>query len=577
MSRRAALFLAALAMLLAGCTGVPSSSAPQTVEPIQVGDGGGGQAQPPRGAGPRTMVALFLEANAAASVNHASARAYLTRQARNRWSDQTATIVTDQTLGTYDAKKGTLTVTGRVEGTLSAAGTYTPLIGSGGAKVPFVYRVTKVSGEYRIDPQRNGLLITDAQFKESYQEHVLYFYDLSERYLVPDVRWNSLPPTERQPIATLLASELVNGPRPELQNVVTTSTLPAQADARGVTVKLGSPTEVEIPGSSQLDPDVRDRLAAQIAQTLDGPLSGGTVSITDGGTPVTIPSTGGTIFSASTFAGATGPPTPPSNVYYLLGGRVIDEGGKPLSGPLGDGSYFLNSIAMARPAGIGSLAVAAVQGSGANARLYVGTQAGGLRATTVRGTLSRPAWAPGRAEIWIGAGSAVKLVTTNGRISLVRTVAISPTVGGGRIVALRLSPDGSRIALVVSGASPGSAQLYVGSVVRGAGQVYVSALTPISPASVVITDVGWNSPLKLFAIGYLAGSQDARIFSMGVDGSAWTSSGIGTLPAPPDSLTVTTYGLWVSSDGNVWTQSGNAWVSPGASGQTPGVNPVYLG
>jgi hypothetical protein len=577
MRRRAALFLAVLALLLTACTGVPSSSAPETIEPIQVGEGNGGQTQPPPGAGPRTIVALFLEANATASVNHSSARAYLTRQARNRWSDQTATIVNDQTIGTYDAKKRTLTVAGRVEGILNAAGIYTPLIGSGGAKVPFVYKVTKVNGEYRIDPQRNGLLITDAQFKETYQEHVLYFYDLSERYLVPDVRWNSLPPTERQPIAALLASQLVNGPRPELQNVVNTSTLPAQADARGVTVKLGSPTEVEIPGSSQLDPNARDRLAAQIALTLDEPLSGGTVSITDGGSPVSIPSIGGTIFSASTFEGATGPPAPPSNVYYLLGGRVIDENGKPLSGPLGDGSNALTSIAMARRADISGLAVAAVEGSGANARLYIGTQAGGLHSTTVRGTLSRPAWAPGRAEIWIGAGSAVKLVTTNGRTSRVQTVAISPTVGGGRIVALRLSPDGSRIALVVSGASPGSAQVYVGSVVRGAGQVYVSALTPISPEGAVITDVGWNSPLKLFAIGYLAGSHDARIFSMGVDGSAWTASGIGTLPAPPDSLTVTTYGLWVSSDGNVWTQSGSTWVSPGASGQTPGVNPVYLG
>jgi hypothetical protein len=578
-SRRAVLFLTLLAMVLAGCTGVPSSSAPETVEPVQVGDGSAAQALPPVGAGPRDMVGLFLEANATESLKHASARAFLTRTARGRWSDQTATIVDNESIGTYDANKHTLTVTGQVEGTLNGQGIYTPSLqtGNGGARVPFVYGVVKEKGEYRIDPKRNGLLITGDQFKDAYQEHVLYFYDLAERYLVPDVRWSSLVPTERQPIAAWLTGLLVGGPRPELQNVVSTNTLPAQANARGVTVKLGSPTEVEIPGSSQLDGGVRDRLAAQVAETLDQPLSGGSVSITDGGTPVAIPRTGGTTFSASSFPEATGPPQPPSNVYYLADGKVIDEDGKALSGPLGDGTNVLNSIAVARRTEIGGLAVAAVQGSGADARLLVGTQAGGVRQTTVHGRLSRPAWAPGRAEIWIGQDSTVKLVTTNGRTWRVHSVAIPPTAGGGRIVALRLSPDGSRIAIVATGAEPGSAQLYVGSVVRGAGQVYVSSLLPISPRSVVITDVGWNSPLKLFAIGYLAASQDARIYSAGVDGSFWTSTGIGTLPAPPDSLTVTTYGLWVSSDGNVWMQSGSSWVSPGASGQTPGAKPVYLG
>jgi hypothetical protein len=244
---------------------------------------------------------------------------------------------------------------------------------------------------------------------------------------------------------------------------------------------------------------------------------------------------------------------------------------------LGDGSNTLSSIALARPVDIGVLTIAGVEGTGPDARLFVGTQSGGLHRTSVQGTLSHPAWAPGRAEIWIGVGSKVERVTTNGRTSHPSTVSISPTAGGGRIVALRLSPDGSRIALVISGAGPGSAQLYVGSVVRGAGEVHVTGLQPISPQKVVITDVGWNSPLKLFAIGYFTTSLEARVFETGVDGSLWSSRDLGSLPAPPDSLTVAPYGVWVSADGTVWQFSGGDWVSPGVSGQTPGTDPVYLG
>jgi hypothetical protein len=144
------------------------------------------------------------------------------------------------------------------------------------------------------------------------------------------------------------------------------------------------------------------------------------------------------------------------------------------------------------------------------------------------------------------------------------------------VLSVRLSPEGSRVAMVVSGAG-GSAQLYIGSVVRGAGAVSIDGLVPISPQGVVVRDVAWLDSFKLFAIGYLVGSQDSRTFETGADGSEWTNQTIGNLPSPPDTVTASTASnVWVSANNYVWQQSGSSWVSPGPTGQTPGSAPVYL-
>jgi hypothetical protein len=573
--------LAALAgvLLIAGCTGVPTSSAPQTVQALDSDPASGGPSiAPPVNADPLTLVQSFLAANATDADGHNSARAYLTSTARTRWSDTTATVIADDySVGTYDKRTRTVPVFGRVLGTLNSSGVYTPSragIGEGGGRQTFPFTVLTVDGQNRIDQLRKGLLLTDQQFRSTFQQHVIYFYDIAEANLVPDLRWSAI--SDRTQLATWLLTQLVAGPRPELENSVSTDTLPAGTDARQLTVTLGTPTRIEIPGSSQLDPGVRDRLAAQISQTLLETVSGRPLSITDGGTPVTIPHVADDRFTASDFAAAIGPTAPDPAVYYLLDGRLITETGKPLGGPLGNGTYFLNSVAVGRPTAGGPLLVAGVEGQGAAGRLLVGNQTAGLRATTVHGVLSRPALAPGRSEVWIGAGSSLYRVTVNGTDSKVSPVPI-PESGGGRVLAVRLSPDGSRIAMVVAGASASSAQLYIGSIVRGTGQVRVDTMEPISPEQVVVRDVAWLDSQRLFAIGSISGSNDARTFETGVDGTEWTNSGIGNLSVPPDSVTVATAAnVWVSASGYVWKQSGDQWLSPGPTGQTPGRVPIYL-
>jgi hypothetical protein len=578
MSRAAALAAGLVALVLAGCTGVPSSSAPEAIQALDTGQASAGPPVPPNlDGGPRDIVASFLDANAANTSTHPTARAYLTPSASKGWHDDTATIIgNDYSISTYNTRRHTVTIYARELGTLSANGIYTPSLqgtGAGGEKQPFVMSLTEVAGQWRIAKVNTGLLLTDDQFRDTYRQQALYFYDVTEDTLVPDVRWSALD--DRAQLADWLLTWLVDGPRPELQNAISTDTFPPQSDPHQITVQLGTPTLIEIPGSSQLDPNVRDRLAAQISQTLLETLAGREMSITDGGTPVAIPEAGGVQFTADDFTAAVGPPAPTPEVYYLDNGRIRDDTGKPLAGPAGDGSIYLSACAVGQPRPDGPRYIAGVVGAGATsgARLVVGPQRGPLRQANLQGPLSRPAFAPGRAEVWVGNGPRIYRVTIDAAGSHIERVPI--LTSGGEVVALRFSPEGSRIAVVISGAG-GLTRLYIGSVVRGAGPPRVDSLKPISPEGVVVRDVAWLDSFKLFAIGYLAGSQDARTFETGVDGTDWTNEAI-SLPVPPDSVTAaTSSSVWVSAAGFVWKQSGTSWVSAGPTGQTPGRAPVYL-
>ena len=567
---RSALLVIVGALALAACSGVPTSSAPQTVKALGFGGLPTDAAGPPKDAPPRDIVQGFLSTNWAEPTALAQARRFLTPAARKAWEPTVkATVIeSNPTIGKFTSK-GTVTVLGVALGTLNADGAYTP---SFGETVKFTFTLDKsVAGQYLITtPVADGLVVTEDVFNRNYSARPIYFYDAADHYLVPYVRYSAL--RDQNQLANWVLNELANPPEP--QNAVSAQTLPPQAHR--ITVSLGTLTRVQVAGSRRLAGAARDQLAAQVSQTLAS-ITQGSLAIFDGSAPISVPAAHGTVFSSTNFIGALGPPPPPvPTVYYVANGRIVDQDGKPLVGPVNDGRYTYTSVALTHRRAGGALGVAAVTGSGARKQLLVGTTASGLRPTSIRGDLSRPTWAPGLDEVWIGAGTQVFRVTTSGPAPVVRQVATPSAAGGGRVVAVRLSPDGSRIAIVVSG-SHRSGQLYIGAVVRGAGEPQVVNLQPISPDGVVITDVAWNYALRLSAIGYLAASSGPRVFETGVDGARWDERGISGLPGAPTSLTATTdHSAWVSADGLVWTQTTTSWISPGPTGQTPGVNPMYL-
>lgn len=570
--------VSAAAAALAACTGVPVASAPETIQPVARANQAPAGFTPRDGEAPRQIVNEFLHDNSVDPRQHTAARLYLTSAARNRWTDTTATIIADERVGTYQAAKKQLVVTGRIVGKLDADGIFTPYLQASGhatqGDAAFVFGIQKVDGQFRISNPR-GLLLTDEQFEQSYRPKPLYFFDLSNRYLVPDQRWSAL---QGVPLEEWLVGELANGPSDLLQSAVNSDTMPAQANTRNFAVTAGNPSKIEIPGSAHLEGAARNRLAAQVGTTLNDVLPGETFIITDGGRPVTIPASGSTKFAQSTFGRAQGPEPPTADVYYLRGGQIVDRNGSLLNGRrVNDGSYFFTSVALTRMAPGSNLTVAAVADGH---QLLVGSQFRGLTKTGVHGDLSRPAWAPGWGEVWIGDGDKIYRVLAAHPTRKPLAVQLpAEEVGGGRIVALQLSAEGTRLAVVIEGAN-GTRRLYVGAVTRTGGKVRVDALNQVSPVGVSVDDVDWIEPLTLVAIG--EHRSDARIFSVNVDGSMWSETSVSGLPARPDFVTVSPgQQVWVSvgsgASATVWEQQNTeTWQSPGRIGQTPGTAPQYL-
>ncbi|MCW2494582.1 LpqB family beta-propeller domain-containing protein [Jatrophihabitans sp.] len=568
--------LAAAALVVAGCTGVPRSSHPQAIQAVGVDQPAGEQVAPPEpGADQRTIVSNFLAANAATDLHHNGARAYLTPEAKGSWSDATVTVVDN--LRVSLPAKGKVAVTGVVVGTVSLYGVYTPALrgdgsGNGGQPLSTSFTLKQVKGQWRIDSLQNGLIVTSSQF-DTYQQRSLYFFDLGGLHLVPDPRYTNI--TDTQSLEQWLMSQLARGPRDTLQSAEATE-LPAQTDPSRVVVTQSpagsSVTSIEVPGSSQLSAGNRNRLAAQIAETLSTAVNTvDQLQITDSGTPVVIPAAAGPVFTAEVVTAPYVPSLQSVGLYYVENGGVRDESGTPLTGPVGHGGYGLDSAAMADRGGTAGDLVAGTRAN--NTQLDVGTTSG-LVSTDVHGTLSRPDWAPGLSEVWIGDGSSLLRVVKVGKTWKSSTVAVTTANGKatGQISAVRLSPEGSRVALVLT--TGGSTQVWVGAVVRNAGLVQVDSLAPITPQGITITDVAWNDELKLFAIGHEA-TDDPGIYEVQVDGSLWTAHGIGNLPPVPDSITVAEQQVAaVSADGTVWKQQTGAWVSP-QSEETHGSNPFY--
>jgi Lipoprotein LpqB beta-propeller domain/Sporulation and spore germination len=561
--------LALLAGLLAGCSGVPDSSSPQKVRAV-----GGGTAEPQPvptpspGEDPRQIVSDFLTSNVSDQSDHNAAKGYLTPEARNTWSDTTATIVDSYSLGLFDATTDTVTLTGVQVGSLDPNGIYRPASQNDPGSQPQLsgrFVLKQVNGQWRIDKLSPGLLIAQSDFVASYRSRPLYYFDTEQQHLVPDPRWTALAD---QSLASWLLDQLVQPPRGELVNAV--NPFPPSINAKDVAVTVG-PAQlytVELPGSSQLDPDARRRLAAQIAYTFGDVL----VTITDKGRPVSIPGLTGP-FGRTDFRSLSGVLLDPSTYYINASGFVADQSGRPLDGPLGHQAYGLTSIALSGRSDDTNLRAAGTAGPKTASILLVGRQRDGLKSAGVRpGRLSRPAWAPGTSEVWIGDGTVLRMVTSDGQVS---TVPISSRGAlTGDILAVRFSRDGTRIAMVIAGAG-GVVQCVVGTVERG-GSVRVDNLNPVTPIGFVPTDVAWNDGTTL----YVSGSNGSTfgVWSVQSDGSNFTSRIASNLPATPTTITAAAGSLpWVGSGGGVFEQRTKEWTSPfgPTEGTVRGISPLY--
>lgn len=597
MSRRALAGSVALALLVAGCSGVPTSSTPQVIGSVQ-----GAPVEPIKptitpqpGAEPRAIVQDFLRANLSEPIDR-GAHEFLTPEEQRKWSDQTVTILSGSVenasvgLPTYDnPTHAGIKVDGTQLGALAADGTYSPAPpGSGGSGQPWSYQygLERNNGQWRIsDAPQSGLVVYADEFAQNYRAVRLYFYDQSEQHLVPDVRYTRLEAT--QDVATWELRRLIAGPSSDLGDAVR-SELPNPPTNANPFVTLGADgsMRIELPGSSRLDADTKKLLAAQLIMTFANSQPQLALTITDGGTPIDIPDFPPEITKSALQHDPATADLFNSNdqvpVFYLDPSHRLVRGdaGAPVTGPLGSaGRYDLTSIAVAPPED--DYYVAATVGTGSDRTFWMGRMQTGLRQTTVpRGPLTRPSWAAGLPEAWVANGTHLYRVSW-GNVALPPQVSEVSTAlqPGDRITALRLSPEGTRIAMIVQGPT-GIAQLWVGAVVRtGSGgdiSVRIASPQPIVPPSYRLNDVAWDDDTTLWVVGTDDTQQRGYgIWSVTLDGANMHQQSSAGLPQGADTITTGSGVLpWVSVGGHVFVL-GSDWEGPN-NHTTPGTAPVYL-
>ena len=541
MTRRTPLLLAGAllsSVLLAGCVSLPDSGPVVEVEE-QTGaaaDTGGAaaiDARPPQeGQSAAEVVKGFLDAMQAWPTELATAKEFLSAEARATWNPQ-GTIVYEDALP--PAGGG-----GRVEVRLGGASRLDARGGWQGELAPeessLSFGLVTEEGEYRIAALPSALVVPETWFEQRYRQVSLYFPDPSGQVLVPEPVFVGDDST----FASSLVSGLLRGPGPALRGVVT-SQLPS-----GLKVDLSVPVTdgtaaISLTGeASAFSPGDTDELFAQLAWTLrqDPDVDAFTLDID--GRPV------------RTAAGETRIPVEvgdrldpagfqtDSLLYGLREGLLVSGtpgSFDPVDGVLGRVALGVRSIAV----DLTGAEVAAVSEGGGT--LYAAPLTDGLPSsaageddpglddvrTLLAGTdLLPPAWDL-HGRLWV-----VDRTATGALVSWYagdRGGALEvPGVTGEQVTDLLVSRDGSRLVAVVRG--PRADSLRVARILTDeegmvVGVTRARALVLDDDPSRRIRDVAWTSTTNLAVLNRLTGVT-AKVVTVGVDGSPGGLGGITT-------------------------------------------------
>jgi hypothetical protein len=569
----AGLLTLAVAVLVTttGCANIPSSSRPQVIAesvpasaPPDDDDLRYDEIVPRAGEAPEDIVRDFLRAGGSFERSHARARAYLTDAANSNWKDATGATILEDAPYLNTGKDGTtVTMTSQQRGRLTEDGSYVP----GTAPYPYVFRLKKVSGNWRIFNPPTGLLIEAGTFEAAYSSYQVYFLDSTRNRVVPDVRWYAAAP---ESVPTQLVAALEQGPSEDLVDSVV-------SDFDGVSLQ----NNIELGGDrvKVFLTGLGDRVTlstggfAQLVWTLHQVGVGGVEVYSDGRLLAPKSEPGRTLQQFGDWRSFNPDGlTATATSYFIQDGAVWTTQGTPIPGPAGRSTFRAQSVAVS----LDQRSLAVVRPAAGSRRvLYVGPP-GALRPTTVTGSaLTRPTWGLGTREVWtVRDGRDVLIVPLTGQAVRVDVQGLD---AAGYIRALSLSRDGTRVA-VVAGAA-GQEKLWIGMVSQQGGTTRLDDFRVHDISDSPVSDVSWSDALSVVAL--TRPGADSSLYSVDISGvsAARLVSTSPPLPGPPTAiaaapslplLTIAAGQLWraVSPD-DPWTRV--AGTRAGASA------PVYPG
>jgi hypothetical protein len=514
--------LAVLAtLLLAGCVAIPTEG------PVVEGRPAGEPVPPPNvavlPAGPRAgdstvaVVEGFLSAMASYEPGYPTAREFLTPQAAAQWQPESGIAVA----GAGEGERRVTASDDRVRtvvplvAEVDAEGSYTPA--QPDARLTLDMRLEQVDGQWRIATPPPGVVMSAFDFSREFAAFSTYYFAPSGDVLVPDLTY--LP--VRGNLPTLLVARLLDGPTPWLAPAVRTAFGPGVELASGSVPLDGTVAQVDL--TSQVEAasaQQRDRLAAQLAWTLQQAPGVTDVAVLAAGAPLPLPSSDTGVVSAEGFAFLDPADVPAGGELFAVadGGvvEVDDTGAAAVRGPLGETERY-------RSVGVNLTGTrgAAVSGDGTTL-----TSAGlGSDSSASELTLGVDLAAPSidrQDRIWV--------VDRATRSSQVRRVDDGEPldVNAGRLDSTRVerlavAPDGVRVAAVYS--DGGRSRLAMGLVLAGSdGEPRLGRWRVLAIDGVQALDVAWASATALAVLGFDS-STSAQPYLVELSNGALSSRG----------------------------------------------------
>ena len=454
--------LVAVVALLAGCAGVPDSSAPQAIgtverpEPERL-------PEPNTGMNPDQLLREFLKATADPADRHRAARQFLTESAAKDWDDGGSALLIDKVVftETRSADRVAVTMKAQILGSLSDVGVFET--GEGELPDPGPIEMVQTPSGWRIDRLPNGVFLDWQEFQASYKRNTLYFIDPTGTTVVPDPRYVAV--SDPDLLATELITKLMAGPRPEMAKAVRNLLGPPLKLRGPVTRADGGKTgvgrgyggaRIELEGLTVTDPSSRQLLAAQLIWTLARADITGPYLIEVDGAALDDRFVDGwkTTDVAATDPGAVDGAT--AGVHALLGGLLVKLDGQQYTVVPGSfGSLGGQRAAALSRTGTDVAAVVAPAAPGPESQLWMGPLGGQATQATEGRTLTRPSWALDNA-VWVvvDGTSVVRVIReeATGQPARIPVDTAAVTSGfPGVITDLQLSRDSTRAAMVIDG------------------------------------------------------------------------------------------------------------------------------
>jgi len=546
--------LAALTVVaVTACAAIPTDGpvrAGQTIKDESISGVDYRPDKPVAGSDQTAILRGFIAAGTGAQDDYAIARQFLASSFSEKWNPRRSVTIRQGNPAVERVGDRELSYTLTASATVDSDGEYTQAVRPTSSTLTFQF--TREDGEWRIAYAPDGVILSPVNFDSVFQQHALYFFDPTYRYLVPDERWF----LARSSTSTRIASALLAGPANWLKGAVVSS-FPegTQLSLNAVTVDNG--TALVDLSSDALRASSQDkvRMREQLSKSLASVATVSSVAITVEGATFSVPETSG--------ADAQQNPDVDSRPLVEQDGAVGYAGST--TGKIAElGNGMGDEIARLDPSSF------ALSASGTAA--VVGNDDG---VTVVRGRnhlrvdATEDLVAPSIDDlgfVWVASSRDTRKVTAYGLGGDPHTV--STTLPTGELVSFQVSRDSTRaLALIQTNDGP---SLYVMAIVRGSDRTPTTLGSPVRLQAATGDAVGaaWISDSDIASLGQTPSGPDVVRSTIGGQSS--------TLPKPDGRATTIAGGsagsmLLRMSDGSVLQSTGGGWDTTGVTADVLGV------